>query len=483
MTADGRVRTGREYLRVSRDKSGRERSVTEQHDENVRACGALGVRLGKAYQETGAVSASRYGRKTRDGFAALVADLEGGRFGADVLVLWEPSRGSRKVSEWVRLVEACEVAGASVYVTSHAREYDPARPRDRRTLLEDAIDSEYESGKASTRLRRARAADAAAGRPHGGVPYGYVRRYDERTRQLVEQTPHPIEAPVVRELFDRLNRGHSLRAIAADFETRDVRTTSGRAWTQEHLRCVALRHAYAGLRVHHGQTYPATWPALVDEATFWAVRRRLCAPERVTTVRPGRAAHLLTQIGRCDPCGGPLRTIRRDGVLYYGCKDRGCVSVAYGELDRFVEALVLAYLARPDVYEALRAPSDDAKAAGVRGELVRARAELDELRAGVAAGRLSVANLLAVEPGLLKRVSDLEERQRQLTTPAALAALITPGRDVRRRWKAAPISTRREVVRLLLAPDLLGELRIARSPGHGPGTRVPAERRVILRTA
>ena len=41
------------------------------------------------------------------GFAGLLADLDADRFGAGVLVLWESSRGSRKVSEWCALIEAC----------------------------------------------------------------------------------------------------------------------------------------------------------------------------------------------------------------------------------------------------------------------------------------------------------------------------------------------------------------------------------------
>jgi site-specific DNA recombinase len=38
----------------------------------------------------------------------LIADLEQDRFGAQVLMIWESSRGSRRVGEWVRLLELCE---------------------------------------------------------------------------------------------------------------------------------------------------------------------------------------------------------------------------------------------------------------------------------------------------------------------------------------------------------------------------------------
>jgi site-specific DNA recombinase len=136
------------------------------------------------------------------------------------LWLWESSRGSRKVGEWVTLIELCEQQQVKIHVTTHNRTYDPSNGRDRRSLLEDAVDSEYESGKISARLKRAAAANAAAGKPHGRAPYGYRRRYDERTKKLIAQEEDPIEAPVIRELFERVKSGHSLRSIALDWEAR-----------------------------------------------------------------------------------------------------------------------------------------------------------------------------------------------------------------------------------------------------------------------
>jgi site-specific DNA recombinase len=285
-----RDRTGREYLRVSYDRSGRERSQNEQHDDNARACTEHAITLATPYRESGSASASRYARKSRDDFARLLADLESGRFGANVLVLWESSRGSRKVGEWVTLIELCEDQGVSIFVTTHGREYDPGNARDRRSLLEDAVDSEYESSKVSARARRASAANAAAGKPHGRVPFGYQRRYDERTKAFLAQEPHPDQAPIVREVFIRVRAGHSLRAIARDFEARGFVNRSGRPFTAAHLRVLALTASYAGVRLHdpegkrtgrrvnvYGapgvQQTPGTWPALVSLEESWPCRR------------------------------------------------------------------------------------------------------------------------------------------------------------------------------------------------------------------
>lgn len=498
--AAGRV--GREYLRVSYDRSGRERSQDEQHTENARACAERGLALGPAYREAGSASASRYARKARDDFGRLLSDLRAGRFGADVLVLWESSRGSRRVGEWVTLIELCEAAHVSILVTTHAREYDPANARDRRSLLEDAVDSEYESSKVSARSRRASAANAAAGRPHGTIPFGYRRRYDERTRQLVVQEPDPDEAPVVVELFARLRAGHSLAGIARDFAARGIVNDSGNPFSPQHLRSLALTATYAGIRVHRPGTSagprtrstialggpgasqtPGTWPGLVPVEEYLAVREILTDPARVTG-KPGKARHLLSMIARCGACGAPLAVTYRGQQAgtggEYQCHGGGHVRVAKPELDDYAQTAILGYLARPDVHAALL---DDEQGggeelAGVRERLAVARAELAELRAAAGEGRLSVATLVSVEPGLLARIDAEEAEQARLTTPSSLHGLITPGADVATRWEQMPVSARREVARTLLVPTLLGALHVNRRPPGRRNTHVPVPDRV-----
>jgi DNA invertase Pin-like site-specific DNA recombinase len=498
MPDQGKTTTGREYLRVSMDRSGRQRSIEEQHNENQRAADDRGVILGEPFEDK-SISASRYSRKAREGFPRLLADLEHGRFGADELWLWESSRGSRKVGEWVTLIELCEQQQVKIHVTTHGRTYDPGNSRDRRSLLEDAVDSEYESGKISARLRRAAAANAAAGKPHGRAPYGYRRRYDERTKKLIAQEPDPIEAPVIRELFDRVKSGHSLRSIALDWEARGIRTRTEKIFTPQHLRVLATTAAYAGLRVHdtnggpksgHSpqpgapgvQVVKGTWDPLVTEATYRAVQRILTDPKRTTT-RPGRAKHLLSNIAVCDKCETPITVTFRHERPYYQCR-KGCIKIQKEEIEAYATEVILAYLARPDVHDALRRAEADSDALGaVRDELAAARARLDELADAAADGTISIATVARAEPQIMATIGALERHEAELATPSALHGFITPGADVARRWQAAPMSARREIARLLLTPDILGELRVTPRPAGWPGGRhVPAASRVVWRT-
>ena len=82
------------YARVSQDRLKTARSVAEQEAECRAACEAQGWPVAAVYRDSDR-SASRFATKPREQWERLVADLADGRFG--VLVLWEPSRGTREL--------------------------------------------------------------------------------------------------------------------------------------------------------------------------------------------------------------------------------------------------------------------------------------------------------------------------------------------------------------------------------------------------
>ncbi|MEU7916919.1 recombinase family protein [Microbispora bryophytorum] len=472
--------TGREYLRVSKDRSGRMKSTGQQHDENQRAADRFGITLLDPYAEAEAVSASRYARKDRDEFRALLEDLETGRFGADVLVLWESSRGSRRVGEWTTLLDLLEDRGILVHVTTHGRTYDPANPRDRRTLLEDAVDSEYESAKTALRIRRDVAANAAEGRPHGVCPFGLRAVHDARTGRLLTWEADPDKAPVIRELFERLRKGHSFKAITKDYAERGIANRKGSPFSHQHLRDMATKAAYAGYRVYKGELIEGTWEAIVPRDLYWDVQRILSEPGHQSSApRPGRALHEFTGTMRCDVCGGPIGTVGTRGRPEYKCQKNGCLRIEKPAVDDVVRGVILAYLSRADVYEGLVRRSDSADVAEVTAELAQLRAELAEAEsatpASVAEARMFAR--LIEETGA--KVAEAETRLREMTTPGELVALMEPGADVAKRWEAAPVSARRKVAAMLLAPEILGEVRITRSPVRNH--RVPVTERLVWR--
>lgn len=439
------------YDRVSRvARAGDLRSMEQQSDENRAAIDANGWTYGPEYDGDANRSASRFATRQRDDFARLLVDLDAGRL--DVLVMWETSRGSRKLSEWSQMLDLCRERGVLIHVTSHGRTYDPRRARDWRTLAEDGVDNAYESEKTSDRIRRDVAASARAGRPHGNVPYGYARRYDPQTRALIAQEPHPEHAAIVREIITRTARGDALITVTDDLNARGIPSPRGKTWSRFIVRRVATSPVYIGKRSHKGQLYDATWPPLVDEGTYWAAVRLLSDPARKTT-RPGRQAHLLSYFAECGraDCAAPLsaRHVKALDAWTYNCSKGGHVSTRIAWMDEPVELMIVARLSLPDAYDMFAGADDQA--------VMEARAEVEELRArheafadDAAEGKISPAALARIESRLLPQIEDAERRARDAAVPVAVRELVEPGADVRARWEAMTVPSKREVLRTIV---------------------------------
>lgn len=481
------TRTGREYLRVSADKSGYERSNDDQHDENVDAAAEHGITLGKPYRDVG--SASRFATKIRDDFELLMADLKADTFGADVLVLWENSRGSRKPREWLDLIDACQARKVLIFITVQRRLFDLDNWRDRHALQEESLKAAASSEETSERVTRTLTRNAAKGKPHGLIPYGYRRTYTKVRNdkgRLVQrpdaQLPEPSEAVHVIGLLRSIAAGESMASIERDWAARGIVSKNGKPFTSQTLRQMALKISYIGKREHKGQQIDAAWPVvayypgspMTPDAfveLFEEVGRILRDPNR-TTNPGGGAKHDYTMTIKCDNCGGPItvtkhKPMSRKGEPVYVCRDTGCTYVEdKPALDAILTAEILAVLSRPDVYAAT-APSDatdDTERSTLRAELSSKRASLAAFEAEdpetPAEARIIGRKIDALETD----VTALEDKLRSLSAPSPLAALIEPGPDVAARWAAADVAVRRAVAAILLTPEHLGQVRILRSP-------------------
>jgi site-specific DNA recombinase len=483
----------REYRRLSDAKGGT--SLNDQGSDNAAAADDNEWRLhGTPYIDDG-LSASRYATKKRDDFDQLVADLRSGptgresRFGADVLMLWESSRGSRQVGEWVSFIELCEAKQVRIWVTTHERLYDPRNGRDRKSLIEDAVDSEYESYKIHRRVTRTAAAQARAGRPYGQAPYGLMPVYDPQTGKLQTWAEDPLRSIVVRELFRLLELHVPTADIERRFARRGYTTREGKPFCGPHLIDMARRASYTGLRSYKGQLFEGIWDGIVPRPRFWNVQRILGTPGRAT-YKGGGTRYELTAGLRCSRCDVLLRVEfngeggkRHRRKPAYKCQN-GHVVIEKQPIDDLIIGgpgdlgVLLEFLSRDDIYDDLAAPSsDDATVLDLRAQLAKARAERDEMRQATGA---TVAQVLVLANSLAAKeqeVAALEERERELTLPSVVLSIIRPGADVWQTWCQTPIAGRRQLVRLFLSPRYIGIPYILPSPRTGPNQPI-AERLV-----
>ncbi|MEU9654439.1 recombinase family protein [Streptomyces sp. NPDC048110] len=476
----------REYRRLSDTKGGT--SLEDQGVDNEDAAEDQGWELGEPYIDDG-LSASRYARKRRDDFEQLVDDLRSGptgrqsRFGADILMLWESSRGSRRVGEWVSFIELCEEKRVRIWVTTHERLYDPANGRDRKALIDDAVDSEYESYKTHRRVTRTTPKEARKGRPHGRAPMGLKPKYDPSTGKLITWVEDPEWSMIPKQLFELIEAGRTFNWVEQEFARRGYVNLSGRPFTHGHLRRLVIHHAYAGLRSHNGTIYNGVWDGIVSETQFWNVYRKVTDPSRITTTG-GKPTHVLTAALMCSRCDiHPSYRHAQGRKPVYRCKKCGqkiqkkpVDDLIIGQPDDL--GILLEYLAREDIYDVLRTPdSNNAAVLELEAQLAKARAERDELRGAKGS---SVAEVLILANSLSAKeteVADLEERQRELTLPSSILSIVKRGADdVWESWHRAPIEARRETARFVMSPRYLGRPYFLPSPRTGRNQPPAAER-------
>jgi site-specific DNA recombinase len=448
------------YTRVSSDPRERGRSVAEQLEECRSWVDREGWELSTVYSDNDR-SASRYAKKERPDYERLFMDIDSGRI--DVLVVWEISRTTRDRMVWAVLVEACIDRGVKLCVGG--RVHDLEDPDDAFTLDLASSLAVRESGVTRKRVLRAVRSNAAKGRPHGRLLYGYRREYDPTSGELVAQVPDGVTGPIVQEATRRVLAGETPYAVAHDLNRRGVPTPSGAdgaRWDLTQVKRLCVNPGYAGLRVHQGKVVgDAAWPPLVDAATHHGLVARLGDPTR-RTQRDSAVRHLLSGLAVCGTCGGGLRVQKNRGFLAYLCVDGFHVSRREDFVDSVVEAVTVARLSAPDILPLLADDEDDAEVGEALAEAREKRARLEAFYDAAAAGDLTPAALARIEARLLPEIEDAERRARRSGLPPVVADVAGP--DAAAKWEALSIPQKREVIDALMVIRILPTTRGARTP-------------------
>lgn len=444
----------------SRESKGKGSSIEDQDRENYEACESIGAEVVTKLSDK--VSASRFGRKARDGWPQIIDMVRSGQL--DVLILWEISRGDRTMDSWVPFVSAARDAGVLIHVTSAETTYDPRRAAHRKALLDQGSDAEHESEKVSARTRKGVAGAALAGKGHGPVGYGFVRIYDATDRKKFTQVGND-DAPVAVAIIERIARRDPLLRISEDLNEAGIASPGGGRWSPTSVREMAKNPSYAGLRDHKGTLHPANWKPLVPVATWRAAMSVLSEPDR-RRAAPGAVKWLLSNIALAT-CGvrvhvRPGNGTRRD---LYLCRD-GCTAVAVAELDEYLLSLIARRLSEPDARDLFKA--DDVEEQRARDAVALVQLELDDLEAtlrkGPDRGGISASLAAAVEPDIRRRLAEAQARVKASSAHGAALSLLGAGKvtekSVRAAWWDLSVAGRRAVV-----GDLFESIRI------GPATR------------
>ena len=444
------------YGRASRDPSKKGRSVNSQLSEGRELCNEHGWPIKAEFRDVDR-SASRYATKSRERFEKMIEGIEVGD--CRILVAWEASRYYRDLEVYLRLRNVCMANG--VLLCYNGTVYDLSKRSDRKATAQDALQAEDEAEGIRDRNLRTVRLNAKAGGPHGRILWGYARRYDPDTGDLLEQYPHPERAKVVLQIFERVAAGESEYSIVRDLRTKGDRLP-GIRWEQHHLVSMLRNPAYKGRRIHQGKDVgAATWDPIVEDDLFDAVQQIVTAPERLTT-KSWAVVHLLSGIARCGVCetAPHLKIINNRGIKSYQCSEKFDVSMSEAKLDAYVEEAVIHYLESKAATAAFASTSDQKRTAAARALHAQLQRQLDEARKAASQmgpeGKpaLSIASLATLEASLIPQIEQARADAQTLNVPPVLRGLIgRPNLDA--TWEDMAIEQRRAVIRAVVNVRLM----------------------------
>ena len=233
------------------------------------------------------------GNMDRPALVQLLADVEAGL--VDTVVVYKVDRLTRSLTDFARIVDVFDRAGASFVSITQA--FNTTTSMGRLTLNVLLSFAQFEREVTGERIRDKIAQSKAKGMWMGGnLPLGY----DAGDHVLVV---NEAEAETVRHIFRRYLDLGSVHALEGELDGQAIRSkawvsSQGRAMGGARFTRGALYHLlqnqhYRGLIKHRDQVFPGLHPAIVDESLFEQVQARLAENRVGRSERETRASKAL----------------------------------------------------------------------------------------------------------------------------------------------------------------------------------------------
>lgn len=297
------------YARISLDKDGEGQGVERQLEDCRKLIADRGWTLAEEYVDN---DVSAYSGKRRPQFERMLT----GDF--DTLVVWRTDRLARRGKDLQRFLDL----GATLTSCTEPEFTGSTGLLMLRILAGFA---EHESGVKSERVARKMKQKRENGDPHAGGRrcFGYT----QGGMSLI-----PEEASLIQEAAQRILAGETVGHILLDWTARGIKPPGGgKSWSGSNFKRLLTSPRLVAQP-------PATWPAILDLAT-WERLRSVLQVKRGKTPR----RFLLTGLLYCGKCGGQMAgsggSYRCLSKLRGGC---GALSVRALAVEAEVTALALA---------------------------------------------------------------------------------------------------------------------------------------------
>lgn len=265
-------------------------------------------------------SRSAYSGKTRPGYEAMLRAIAGDGFA--VVLVYHVDRLFRRDRERLRFYDVLMAASVARVASIDGQDVDLKSADGRRLFRDLGSAAEYESDRKGERVRRKIDQLREGGYwTGGGRPFGFDVVQDGAGKVLHVRAD---EAAALRDAYQALRNGRSLKGAARDLAGAGFTTSRGNAWNGNTLKQTLLAERNVG--------------AIVDRRTWNAVRDELQDPARDAYRSRGDRYLLSGGIARCAADGDALVGRPVGGKRSYVCQHGGHVhlGIRADALERFV---------------------------------------------------------------------------------------------------------------------------------------------------
>lgn len=440
------------YVRLSQDRKKDGTKVENQLDEITAKAERDGVTIDRIYTDN---DISAVSGKHRPDYDRLLTDIQNGDIG--IVYVWHTDRLIRRTKDIDPLTVLAKAVGGIDIRQVTGPPMDLLSPAGIMQLQMATSVSEFEGRHKAERAELSywRAVD------DGKAPASRIFGYD---RETVIRS----EAAIVREVFEWIAAGESIRGAVRRLSEAGIVNQRGDAWQRFTVRTMLRNPRYIGERAYSlgGTDFqiigdkPGNWEPIIDRPLFQQVQNILTRPER-KTVNDNTRKFLGPGFYTCGGCGWNMTTKyigchRPDETGYrkprrgYTC-NKCRLSRSYADqIDDLVTAQIVDYLASDEFRAAMAAKSEGGRFA----ECAREHSEL-EIESGLIVSELSQmpltdrvnrAGVTARARVVSERMAQLEADMAHLREMTALAKL-SSATDPARAWLAESISTRQQIAK------------------------------------
>ncbi|MCC2030341.1 recombinase family protein [Microbacterium sp. YMB-B2] len=392
-------------------------------------------------------------------WARMLADIDAGK--VDMIVSVTAARLLR------RMVDVYEITKPvrDVRIVTLRDGIDTATLGGRLMLTMLVLFAEAEVEEKEARAIPYRAARREAGHPAPGlVPYGYrwipkLERDEKGTRYAVV----PAEADVLRYMSKELLGGAKLGEIVRVLNDDGKRTRKGARWSASTVRRLLISPFQAGMLpppMAEGARYdpssftwsecvPGAWEPILSEDAVIVARGMLLDDSRRKHDGDTKAKHLLSGVGRCGKCHGPLRsamTKTKDPARGYRCT-KGCFQRPASIIEACIADAVIRVLGAPGLLKWVDDDMQDIDALRAHGAALAARrAEAEGL---YRTGRLSGGTFSAMVDEIDADAERVDHELAEAVRVNPLAEFVSVD-DVRGLWDGLSTGRRRAILSALV---------------------------------